>query len=91
MSKKFDLALIGATGLVGEAMVSFLAERDFPVGGFFPLASPKTAGQKIELGGKYHTVKDVAEFDFSQVNIAVFCANDAVSAEYVTSSKLPTK
>lgn len=84
MSKKFDVALVGATGLVGEAMVSFLAERDFPVGNFFPLASPNTAGQKIELGGKYHTVKDVAEFDFSQVNFAVFCAGDAVSAEYVT-------
>lgn len=83
MSKKFNLALVGATGLVGEAMVSFLAERDFPIGNFFPLASPNTAGQKIELGGKYHTVKDVAEFDFSQANFVVFCANDAVSAEYV--------
>ena len=83
MSKKFDIAIIGATGLVGEALVSFLIERDFPVGKFFPLASPHTAGQKVELGGKYHTVKDVVGFDFSQAQIAVFCANDAVSAEYV--------
>ena len=83
MSKTFDVALIGATGLVGEAVVSFLAERDFPVGKFFPLASARTAGQKIELGGKYHTVKDVVDFDFSQANIAIFCASDEVSAEYV--------
>jgi aspartate-semialdehyde dehydrogenase len=83
MSKMFDVALIGATGLVGEAIVSFLAERDFPVGNFFPLASAHTAGQKVELNGKYHTTKNVADFDFSQANIALFCANDAVSAEYV--------
>jgi aspartate-semialdehyde dehydrogenase len=83
MSKKFDIAIIGATGLVGEALVSFLIERNFPVGKFFPLASSHTAGQKVELGGKYHTVKDVVGFDFSQAQIAVFCANDAVSAEYV--------
>lgn len=83
MSEKYDVALIGATGLVGEAIVSFLAERDFPVGNFFPLASAHTAGQKVELGGKYHTVKDVADFDFSQAKLAVFCASDAVSAEYV--------
>lgn len=83
MSEKIDLALIGATGLVGEAVVSFLAERAFPVGKFFPLASAHTAGQKVELDGKYHTVKDVLDFDFSQVKMALFCAGDAVSAEYV--------
>ncbi len=83
MSKKFNVALVGATGLVGEAFVSLLLERDFPVGNFFPLASSRTAGQKVEWGGKYHTVKDVADFDFSQANIALFCASDAVSAEYV--------
>lgn len=82
MSKTFDVAVVGATGLVGEALVSFLAERKFPVGNFFPLASPRTAGKKIELGGKYHTVKDVAEFDFSQANLAVFCAGEEASAEY---------
>ncbi len=83
MSKTFDVAVVGATGLVGEALVSFLEDRKFPVGKFFPLASPRTAGKKIGLGGTYHTVKDVAEFDFSQVNFAVFCASDDVSAEYV--------
>lgn len=84
MSNTFDIALVGATGLVGEAVVSFLAERDFPVGNFYPLASARTAGQKVELGGKYHTVKEVAGFDFSQAKLAVFCAGDEVSAEYVT-------
>ncbi len=83
MSKTFDVAIVGATGLVGEALVSFLVERHFPVGHFFPLASVRTAGKKVGLGGKYHTVKDVADFDFSQVDVAVFCANDETSAEYV--------
>lgn len=83
MNKTFNVALVGATGLVGEAVVSFLAERDFPVGHFFPLASAHTAGQKVELAGKYHTVKEVAGFDFSQADFAIFCAGDAVSAEYV--------
>ncbi len=83
MSKTFNVAVVGATGLVGEALVSFLEERDFPVGDFFPLASMRTAGKKVALGGKYHTVKDVAGFDFSQVDIVVFCARDEVSAEYV--------
>ncbi|HHI92253.1 MAG TPA: aspartate-semialdehyde dehydrogenase [Gammaproteobacteria bacterium] len=83
MSKTFNVAVVGATGLVGEALVSFLEERDFPVGDFFPLASMRTAGKKVALGGKYHTVKDVADFDFSQADIVVFCASDEVSAEYV--------
>jgi len=83
MSKTFDVAIVGATGLVGEALVSFLVERNFPVGHFFPLASVRTAGKKVGLDGKYHTVKDVAGFDFSQADIAVFCANDEISAEYM--------
>ncbi len=83
MNKTFNLAVVGATGLVGEALVSFLVDRKFPIGHFFPLASTRTAGKKVGLGGKYHTVKDVADFDFSQVDIAMFCANDEVSAEHV--------
>jgi len=83
VSKKFDVAVVGATGLVGEALISILGERDFPVGNFFPLASARTAGKKLELGGKYFTVKDVTEFDFQQAQFVVFCAADAVSAEYV--------
>jgi len=83
VNKTFDVAVVGATGLVGEAFVSFLVDREFPVGHFFPLASVRTAGKKVGLDGKYHTVKDVVDFDFSQADIAVFCANDEVSAEYV--------
>ena len=83
MSKNFNVAVVGATGLVGELFVSFLMERKFPVNNFFPLASMRTAGKKVGLDGKYHTVKDVVDFDFSQVDVAVFCANDEVSAEYV--------
>jgi len=82
MSKTFDVAVVGATGLVGEALVSFLIERKFPVGNFYPLAGERSAGKKVELGGKYHTVKDVAGFDFSQAQIAFFCAPSAVAEKY---------
>jgi aspartate-semialdehyde dehydrogenase len=83
MSNKVDVALVGATGLVGEAIITLLAERHVAMGNFFPLASARSAGQKVELAGKYHTVKELADFDFSQAKIAIFAASDVVSSEYV--------
>ncbi|MDH5711546.1 MAG: aspartate-semialdehyde dehydrogenase, partial [Gammaproteobacteria bacterium] len=47
MSKTFDVAVVGATGAVGEAMLSILAERKFPVGKVYPLASERSAGKKV--------------------------------------------
>ncbi|HKJ22367.1 MAG TPA: aspartate-semialdehyde dehydrogenase [Gammaproteobacteria bacterium] len=82
MSKTFDVAVVGATGAVGETMLSILEERNFPVGTIYPLASSRSAGSKIEFKGKQITVGDLGEFDFSKVQIGLFSAGGSVSAEY---------
>ncbi|MCG6968264.1 MAG: aspartate-semialdehyde dehydrogenase [Gammaproteobacteria bacterium] len=82
MSKEFDVAVVGATGAVGETMISILEERKFPVRNLYPLASSRSAGSKIQFKGKHYTVKDLAEFDFSQAQIGLFSAGGNVSAEF---------
>lgn len=82
MSKEFDVAVVGATGAVGETMISVLEERKFPVRNLYPLASSRSAGSKIQFKGKHYTVQDLAEFDFSQTQIGLFSAGGSVSAEY---------
>jgi len=73
MSKLYDVAVVGATGAVGETMLSILAERNFPVGNVYPLASSRSAGSRVQFKGKHLIVKDLAEFDFSQTQIALYC------------------
>lgn len=82
MSRTFDIAVVGATGAVGETILSILAERNFPVGKVYPLASSRSAGTKVEFKGQMLTVQNLAEFDFSKVQIALFSAGGSVSAEY---------
>ena len=82
MSKTFDVAVVGATGAVGETMLSILAERDFPVGKVYPLASARSAGKKVEFGDQRLTVEDLATFDFSKVQIGLFSAGASISAEF---------
>ena len=52
MSKQFKVAVVGATGLVGREMITILEERGFPVSELVPLASPRSAGEIINFGGK---------------------------------------
>ncbi len=80
MSKTYDVAVLGATGAVGETMLSILAERKFPVGKIYALASSRSAGTKVEFGKKRLTVEDADEFDFSQVQIGLFSAGASISA-----------
>lgn len=82
MSKKFDVAVVGATGAVGEAMLEILAERKFPVGEVYALASSRSAGKRVQFGDRMLVVKDLAEFDFSTVQIGLFSPGASVSAEY---------
>ena len=82
MSKTFDVAVVGATGAVGETMLSILAERKFPVGEVFALASSRSAGKKVEFGNRMLTVQDLAEFDFSKVQIGLFSAGASISEVY---------
>ncbi|WP_428633801.1 aspartate-semialdehyde dehydrogenase [Sedimenticola sp.] len=81
--KKVDIAVVGATGAVGEAMLAILAERQFPVGKLYALASQRSVGKRVAYGEKHLSVQDLAGFDFSKVQIALFSAGAAVSAEYV--------
>ena len=82
MSRKYDVAVVGATGAVGETMLEILAERNFPVNNVYPLASARSAGKKIEFNGKYLTVQDLDGFDFSKVQIGLFSAGAEISEKY---------
>ena len=82
MSKKYDVAILGATGAVGEAMLSILEQRNFPVGKLFPLASSRSAGSRVTFRNQEVTVLDVENFDFSQVQIGLFSAGGSVSEKY---------
>ena len=79
---QYNVAVVGATGAVGEALIEILEKRNFPVAQLFLLASERTAGTKIMFKNKSVMVTDLAEFDFSQVQIALFSAGGSVSAEY---------
>ncbi len=80
--KRFDVAVVGATGAVGEAMLEILAERRFPVGELYALASARSAGKRVRCGAREVVVQDLAGFDFSKVQIGLFSAGAAVSKEY---------
>ena len=80
--KGFKVAMVGATGAVGEALISILAERHFPVSELVALASARSAGEKLEFGGRQVVVQDLAGFDFSGVDIAFFSAGGSLSREH---------
>ena len=78
----YNVAVVGATGAVGEALLEILAERKFPVNKVFPLASERSAGTTVMFNNKPLKVGNLAEFDFSQVQIGLFSAGGSVSAEF---------
>jgi aspartate-semialdehyde dehydrogenase len=82
MSKKYNVAVVGATGAVGETMLRVLEERKFPVDKLYPLASDRSAGKKVKFQGRQLTVGNLAEFDFHGVQIGLFSAGASVSKEY---------
>ena len=82
MNKTYNVAVLGATGAVGETMLALLEERNFPVGEVFALASSRSAGKTLEFKGSELTVLDVANFDFSRAQIGLFSAGASVSEIY---------
>ncbi len=82
MSDTYDVAVVGATGAVGETMLSILAERNFPVGTLYPLASARSTGKTITFRGKAVRVQGLADFDFSQAQLGLFSAGSSISAEF---------
>jgi len=82
VSKQVDVAVVGATGAVGEAMLEILHQRQFPVGKVYALASERSAGSRVNFGTKSLVVEDLATFDFSKVQVGLFSPGASVSAEY---------
>ena len=82
LTKKVDVAVVGATGAVGEAMLDILHKRNFPVGKIYALASARSAGTTVEFGNRAIRVEDLASFDFSKVQIGLFSPGAGVSKEY---------
>lgn len=78
----YRVALAGATGAVGQVMLELLAEREFPISELAVLASSRSAGKQVDFNGKSMTVQDLAEFDFSGWDFALFSAGGSVSAEH---------
>ena len=80
--KPVNVAVVGATGAVGEAMIEILESREFPVDTLFPLASSRSVGKSVQFRGKHHSVQDLSTFDFSQTSIGLFSAGGDISAEF---------
>lgn len=76
------IAVLGATGAVGRALLDLLQEREFPISETYLLASENSAGETIRFNGKSLLVNLATEFDWSKVDIAFFVASEAASREY---------
>ena len=79
MSKLYNVAVVGATGAVGETMLSILEERNFPVAEVYALASSNSVGKRIPFKGGSLKVEDLATFDFSKAQIGLFSPGASVS------------
>ncbi len=79
---KFNVAIVCATGAVGEVMIELLEPRDFPIETLYLLASSRSAGTSLNFAGKRITVLAIDDFDFSKAHIGLFSAGGSVSAEY---------
>jgi aspartate-semialdehyde dehydrogenase len=82
MTKTYNIAVVGATGAVGETMLSILEERNFPVGEVYALASANSVGKRVPFKGGTLKVEDLATFDFSKVQIGLFSPGASISEIY---------
>ena len=80
--ENYNIAIIGATGIVGESFLDILSSRNFPLGEIYAIASKRSAGKTIRFGKGVLEIIDIASFDFSKVDIAFFSAGSEVSAMY---------
>ena len=89
MERKYNIAVVGASGAVGEELFRVLEEVEFPIDELLPLASVNSAGQEIEYQGKVHIIKELTETIFSEysdngkkIDIAFFSAGGSISEKY---------
>lgn len=81
--RKVDVAVLGATGAVGQTMLDILStQTGFEIGNCYALASHRSKGREVSFRNRLLKVEDVEEFDFSKVQIALFSAGGAASAQY---------
>jgi len=82
--KKYNVAVVGANGAVGEEILRVLEEIDFPLAKLVPLASARSAGKKVTYNGEEHTILELTQEVFAEndVEIALFSAGGSVSAEF---------
>jgi aspartate-semialdehyde dehydrogenase len=80
--KEFKVVVVGATGLVGEALLQVLEDRSFPVAELHAVASNRSIGKSVQYMGRSLPVEDLATFDFSTVDIGLFSPGAAVSREF---------
>ena len=83
MSNTLDIAVVGATSLVGETLVELLEQRDFPLGELFLLDEGEAVGKRISFKGTNVPVQDIVGFDFSKAGLALFTAGEEVALEFV--------
>jgi len=86
MSKLWNIALVGATGAVGNQMIECLEERNFPVGKIKYLASARSAGEVMEFNGKPVLVEELTHDSFEGIDIALFSAGGDRSREFCPSA-----
>jgi aspartate-semialdehyde dehydrogenase len=82
MTRAFRVAVVGASGVVGETLIRVLEERDFPLAELFLLASERSLGRKLRFKNADLAVDNLATFDFRRAEIAFFSAGAAVSHEH---------
>ncbi len=83
MTLKYNVAIVGATGLVGEAFLEILAQREFPINEIHAIASEDSLGQTVLFEEKSLTIELLDDFDFSTVNYAFFAVDSKIASLYV--------
>ncbi|MCC8417131.1 MAG: aspartate-semialdehyde dehydrogenase [Rickettsia endosymbiont of Bryobia graminum] len=83
MIKKYTIAVVGASGNVGQEILEILSERSFPVGNIHVVASPDSLGKEVSFGEKTIKITNIDNIDFSKIDIAFFAAGSEVSKKYV--------
>jgi aspartate-semialdehyde dehydrogenase len=79
MAKDFNVAVVGATGAVGETMLAILRERNFPVRNVHAVASERSAGTRVAFGSEHLVVQDLDTFDFAGIDLGLFSPGASVS------------
>lgn len=82
MSKSYNIVVVGATGNAGQTTLQILNERNFPINNIFAVASKRSLGRFVSCGDRSLKIRELSEIDFSDIDIAIFCAGSAVTAKY---------